>query len=349
MWRTGPRCRCGRLASTLTGAASTQPGPTAEPTRVLLTGASGFVGLNLISGLVSSGCRVTAVARNINDDYLAAAGAGGVVKAFRADIRDTAAVSQAIHDAVPDVLIHAAGVTPLGEQLELEEFEAAVSINVAGTASVLEAARDTGVPRLVYVSSATIYGWRRTLRPLRESDIARPSSTYGVTKYSAELLWKRHGELSRRDHRVVRISSPFGPWERPTDSRPLVSPLPRWCQAAVQGGRIEEPTNVARDFTYIDDTVDGVIAVALAPTTRRRTYNVSTGELYWYSDVLRYLKEAFPAFTYTVGPASTGDDARLPQRGPLSLDRISRDLGWVPKVSLRDGLAKYAKWLRQTS
>ena len=319
----------------------------ADPRRVALTGASGFLGLNLLAGLLNSDSSVTAISRHPEeaDELIRLVRSPLTATVERADINDTSALVAILEQARPDVLIHSAAVTPIREDVEREGFTEAVQTNILGSVSVLDAARRCGVRVVVYISSGTVYGNRTSLRPLLETDRAAPTGIYGITKHSAERLWLRHAELFERTARVVRVSVPYGPWERPSGSRRVTSPMPKWCRSALEGRDVSEPVDIARDFTYVEDTVTGILRIAFSPRTRHRIYNVSSGHLYWYSDVLAMLAALHPGFTYEVGPKLSRGSVAVPRRGPLSIARVAREFDWQPGVSLEQGLRKYLAWM----
>jgi UDP-glucose 4-epimerase len=321
----------------------------AEPRRVALTGASGFLGLNLLAGLLNSDSSVTAISRHPEEaeDLIRVVRRPLAATSERADVNDTNALVAILEQARPDVLIHSAAITPIREDLEREGFAETVQTNILGSVSVLEAARRCGVRIVVYVSSGTVYGNRTSLRPLLETDRTTPSGVYGITKQSAERLWLRHAELFERAARVVRVSVPYGPWERPSRSRGVTSPMPKWCRSALEGRGVREPVDIARDFTYVEDTVTGILRVAFSPRTRHHIYNVSSGNLYWYSDVLPILATLHPGFIYEVGPKLSRGSVAVPRRGPLSIARVATEFEWQPAFSLEQGLRKYLAWIEK--
>lgn len=317
-------------------------------TIALLTGGSGFIGLNIAQGLVKRGIRVISLSRtlpNALDASQIAASGSGDLDLLQADINDGAAVRSIMSRLQPELVIHAAAVTPLGPEDESANFQSTIGTNVGGTAAVLEAAAHSRARRFIYVSSSAVYGGRRSLRPLTEVAAVRPTRTYGITKYAGELLSLRYGSLHNISVTVVRIQSPYGPWEQERTSRPVASPVHNWCLAAIGGTSTSEPINLPRNWTFVRDAVDGLLAVALSERPQHRLYNVASSRLYWYSDVLSILKDLVPEFTYQIGPkrrASAADDIR----GPLAVERIRDEFSWSPSVTLKEGLQLTLEWMR---
>ena len=316
--------------------------------RVVLTGASGFLGSNLLLALIRAGCDVTAISRHPQQtERLIRMAHPGSARVYSADVRDAEAVRSIIAEAAAEVVIHCAAATPVGATAERAAFGESVDINIGGTVSVLEAVGASAASVIVYVSSGVVYGDRRSRRPLRETDRVDPNTVYAITKRSAELLCLRHADLHGRSARVLRVSAPFGPWELPTSSRPTASPIHRWCVSALEGRPVREETNGARDFTYVDDTSAATVMLALAPATRHTIYNIACGRLHRYSDVLASLASVVPGLDYEVGPELARGDAATPMRGPLSVSRLQREFRWRPKISIEEGLRHYLLWLAE--
>lgn len=270
--------------------------------------------------------------------------AAGSYRFEHADICDMEAVSAISRSFYPQTVIHAAAVTPLEEDDERHQYVEAMRINTMGTVSVLESARASSARLLVYVSSAAVYGRRRSRRQVTERDPARPQGVYDISKYAGERLALRYGELFELETRSVRIKTPYGPWERPRPSRPQPSLIYRWCEAALSGTPVTELHDLARDFTFVEDTARGILAVAMAERTKSRLYNISAGTSYRYSDALKAIAQVIPQFSFRIG--SNGESAAAPSSFPvLATERARRELDWYPLVSLEDGIRRYLEWL----
>jgi len=194
-----------------------------------------------------------------------------------------------------------------------------------------------------------VYGNGPAAIALREDAELRPSSTYGTSKLMAELVCRQHQSLweGQPEVRIVRISSPYGDWERIRESRPGTSEICTWAYQATQGSRLKALPDGARDFTYVGDAVDGILKVALAAETRHDTYNVASGRLVSFAEVKRAIISLRPA---AAGDAEAGhnDATREPprlSRGPLSVDRIRDEFGFQAATALPEGLRRYLDWI----
>jgi UDP-glucose 4-epimerase len=149
---------------------------------------------------------------------------------------------------------------------------------------------------------------------------------------------------------VARLASPFGPLERDTGSRPLLSPIAYWTTAAVKGESIEVPGDPAapRDAVYVGDVAGGVAAILLADRLSHDAYNVGWGRATSAEETVTALRRLFPRLSVAwrrdeVSPWLSAANA---PRGPLRNDRLRQDLGWAPQYDLDSGLAAYVHWLR---
>lgn len=325
---------------------------------VLITGGAGFIGRNLVIAFLRAGCRVVSVDIAVTDEDVRrtlAAEEEELCRAFpsqlrfeSADVTDEVGLDRVFTRNSPWLVVHAAALTALTDDDEQRRFVAIWDVNVAGTAKVLEASRRAGVRRLVLVSSGTVYGNGPASVALAEDAELRPSSTYGISKFMAEMVCRRHQVLwaGQPEVRIVRISSPYGDWERVRDSRPGTSEICTWADQAMQGTRLKRFPDGARDFTYVGDAVDGIVRVALAAKTRHDTYNVASGRLVTFSEVMREILNLKPP------PAGNGLERKGPTnelpriaRGPLSVDRIRDEFGFEAVTDLSQGLRRYFDWI----
>lgn len=315
---------------------------------ILVTGATGFVMANLVRHLASEGQDVVAADLVAPDEPMKRflTGLRGAVTFEPLDVTDRAAVRAFIDRIRPERTVHGAAITSVPPEAERGRFLATVDVNVTGTLNVLDALRETR-GRIVVVSSGSVYGPRPDGQPIVEDDDKRPQNVYPITKWAADALARRFAEVHGLDLAVVRLASPFGPFERDTGSRPLLSPIERWATAALRGQpiRVGGPRDFARDAVYAPDVVAGIAAVLLADRLRHDAYNVGWGRN-------TTSEETASALARVVRGARVEFDAAEPfpwgysARGPLSIDRLRGDLGWTPRHDLESGLRAYVDWLR---
>lgn len=316
----------------------------------LVTGAVGFVPSNVVRCLAQRGEPVVGVDIVPPDDLARAhvAGLPGEVTWRQVDLADAAAVRALVEATRPARVVHAAAMTSIRFDTERARFVRTVEVNVLGTLRLLEALRDVGTGRIVVVSSGSIYGPRADRRPVTEDDPPDPRGVYPLSKWAAEALARRFGEVEGLDLAVVRLAGPYGPMERDTGSRPLLSVLTTWAQAAVRGepAVVRGPLDQRRDAIHVEDIASGIAAVLLAERLPHRTYNVGLGEDVSYEAILATLGRLVLGFRFEQEPLGSATDAN-PVRGPLASDRLRGDLGWAPRYDLESGLAAYVSWLKQ--
>jgi nucleoside-diphosphate-sugar epimerase len=315
---------------------------------ILLAGATGFVIANLARHLSAAGHEVLAADLNPPDAPLREFVSAGAVAFRQVDVTDRDALRDLLLESRPTRVVHGAAITSIPPEVEQARFLRTVEVNVTGTLNVLEAAREARVGRVVVVSSGSIYGARPDLVPITEEDPARPVELYPVTKWAAEALARRFADVHDVDLGVTRLASPFGPFERDTGSRPLLSSIREWTVAALRGEslRVLGPAAPPRDSVYVADIASGIAAVLLAERLPHRVYNVGWGHATAADEVLEALRRLFPGLWVERRPEEPSPWGASPVRGPLSIERLRQDLGWAPRYDLQSGLAAYVEWAR---
>jgi UDP-glucose 4-epimerase len=261
-------------------------------------------------------------------------------------VADRAAVGRLVAELGPERAVHGAAITSIPPDVERARFTETVTVNVGGTVNVLEALREVGTGRIVVVSSGSVYGPRLDVAPIDEDSPKHPQGLYPITKWTAELLARRFGEIHGLDLAVVRLASPFGPFERDTGSRPLLSPIGAWATAAVRGVPVRAggPLRFMRDAVHAADVASGIAAVLLADRLPHDVYNVGWGRGTTTEETLATLARLVPGVKIEHDPGAPFPWSTAP-RGPLGVDRLRRDLGWAPRYDLASGLAAYLAWL----
>ena len=315
----------------------------------LVTGGTGFVGANIVKDLANNGHDVVSFDINGPDQLLQQfiGEAASKITFIQGDIVDSASIQLLGQGHQIDKIVHAAVYTVNRTALEIERSRDVIAINLEGTANLLELARTQKVRRFVYVSSGAAYG---TALPsdqtLNEETPPAPDNLYGITKFSSEMITRRYGELHGLSTVSVRLSTPYGPMERVTGHRAVMSVFYDWIGRAVRGTTIS-PQDLAggRDYIYISDIANGIRTVLDATSLPHNLYNITTGIWVTYQQILDAVVELSPETVFEVPPLRPADSVGEGySRGPLSGHRLFEDLGWTPKFELKEGLADYFKW-----
>ena len=335
---------------------------------VLVTGASGFIGINLLHVLTASGRAVVGLDdRPVPEPAVESLGRYGPVPVVEvADVRDADAMAEIVCRQRPEIVIHAAAVTAGGDR-ERRDARTVIEVNVGGTQSILDACAAAGVPRLLHVSSGAVYGPATFgTEPLDESMLVAPTfpppSYYGITKLAAEQVALRHGQLHDVGVVVARLSAVFGPWEYPSGVRDFMSPMLQMVTAARDGTPIRLPADRPRNWAYAPDAARVLVALADIADPGHRCYNVcpeTTSTATAFLDRLaRHHADLDHELVDDPRRATIGFDAdpRLP-RAPVSGRRLVDELEqrggdplWTDPADSFDAFVRWAEanpsWLR---
>ena len=322
--------------------------------KVLVTGGSGFVGLNVLEALLARGDTVVAVS---NDELPAHAQPAlgrlpGTLHTVRVDVADASAVHAVFARHRPDAVIHAAVITA-GEARELTGLDRVVDVNVKGTAHVLAAALAEKVRRTIYVSSGSAYGAALLeSEAVSEETPPQPDSLYSITKYAAERLCARFRETHGLEVVCARLGSVFGPWERDSGLRDTLSLPFQIFRYAAAGAEVVLPRREARrDWVYATDVAAGILALLDAPAPQHTLYNVSSGAR-WAALTVPWcetLRGILPDFRYrTAGETEQPSVSFLGERDRalMTIDRLVAETAYRPRHSDARVLAHYAAWLQ---
>jgi UDP-glucose 4-epimerase len=319
---------------------------------VLVTGAVGFVAVNIVRALLVRGHRVIAADHRPPDEparrFLAPLAAGLVW--LEADVRQPAPLLAAMQTHRVDAVVNAAAVTATTREWERDRAREVLDVNLLGTMAVLEAAHRAGIRRVIAVSSTSALGpGYRDGRPIPEAAPAIPGDLYGISKHGIELVAARLADLYGLEVATVRIAQPYGPMERPSPDRAALSPIAEWVEAAAAGRPLWTPSlEVAKDWTYVEDIAAGFVGLVEAGRLRHPLYNLGGGEQVTVGQVMDAIRRVWPGAAVTVtadGPANPNlDPTRL--RGPLEVVRLRDELGFRPRFDITRGIGRYGEWIR---
>jgi UDP-glucuronate 4-epimerase len=309
--------------------------------KILVTGAAGFIGSHLCQRLIAEGHSVVG-ADNFDPFYEPAVkrrNLASVSKSSRfvlkeGDIRDSAFIESAAGGS--EAIIHLAAKA--GVRPSIQDPTGYADVNVRGTAAVLEAARKNKISTVLFASSSSVYGNSPRI-PFSEDDpVNDPISPYAATKKAGEMLCRTYHHLYGIHIFCLRFFTVYGPRQRPDLAihkfARLIeedSPIPIYGDGSAE-----------RDFTYIDDIVDGTVS-ALHRCRGFAVYNLGESCPVRLDNLIAALEEA------------VGKRARRqflpPQPGDVSrtcadIRRAAQDLGYCPKTPLREGLRRFVEWMR---
>ena len=295
--------------------------------KLLITGAAGFLGSALANRLVREGHQVRGLDDLSTGDP---ARLSPEVDFIRADVCDHPKLWALLQDV--DCVYHLAAKVSVPESvLHPREYN---KVNVGGTVSVMEAMRDVGVQRVVLISSGAVYGDQQQ-QPLSENTPPDPRSPYAVSKLAAEHYVRTIGALWGIETVSLRVFNAYGPGQpMPTDHAPVV---PRFLRLAVRGGTmvIHGKGEQMRDFVYLDDVVEAMVAAATAPNVDRLVINVGSGEGVSITSLVQHIAECVGTSVDWMFLESQDPG---PSRMCADIRRARKLLGYRPRVALPEGL-----------
>jgi len=295
--------------------------------RTLVTGGAGFLGAALANRLVKEGHTVLALddltagdPRRLSSDVLLT----------RGDVRDVPKLWTLLQGV--DCVYHLAARVRVPESIHYPSDYNAV--NVGGTVSVMEAMRDTGVRRVVFASSGALYG-EQAHQPVDEGQLPNPNSPYGVSKVAAEYYLATLGTLYNIETVSLRVFNAYGPSQDLPPSYPPV--IPQLLKQAQTGGSLVIFGEGAqtRDFVFLDDVVDALVAAATAIDVNRAVINVGSGREISINDLAACVaRVSGKQISVLHNQGQEGGVSRLVADVGLAQNL----LGWAPSTELEEGL-----------
>jgi nucleoside-diphosphate-sugar epimerase len=305
----------------------------------LITGGGGFIGSHLVRELVRSGERIRVLDDSSTGSRNRIADVLTDVEWIPGDVRDTEAVQRACKGV--EVVLHHAAIASVPHSVR--EPELTHEVNATGTLNVLSGARAAGVRRVVFASSAAIYGDLAT-SPKVESLPARPVSPYGVQKLSAELYCRIYPSLYGVETVALRYFNIFGPGQDPATDNAAV--IPQFISAILSGG---SPTvygdgEQTRDFLFVRNVVEINLLAATVPAANGAVLNVGSGVATSLNQLLAELQRTTEQdINATYQPERIGDI----RESVADIGLLRATLGYTPTISFADGLARTVAAYRQ--
>lgn len=329
--------------------------------RVLVTGAAGFIGFHVAKRLLEQGCEVVGI-DNLNDYYDVALKQARLAQLkplanfdfIALDIAERGALERLFREQGVQRVVHLAAQA--GVRHSLENPHAYVDSNLVGFVNLLEACRQNAIEHLVYASSSSVYGANESMPFSTRDNVDHPLSLYAATKKANELFAHTYSHLYGLPTTGLRFFTVYGPWGRP-DMSPFL-----FARAILAG----EPLRVfnhgrhRRDFTYIDDIVEGVVrclaripqgnpawsGLAPDPASSRapwKLYNIGNSQPVELLRYIELMEQAFGRSTVKeLLPLQPGDV----EHTYADVDELMRDTGYAPDTPLEVGLQRFAQWYR---
>ncbi|UCD48594.1 MAG: GDP-mannose 4,6-dehydratase [Phycisphaerales bacterium] len=311
--------------------------------KVLVTGAAGFIGSHLCDRLLALGWEIAGVDNfddfydpQIKRDNIASCITQDNFRLLEADIRDKSAMDEAIAKDV-DVIVHLAaraGVRPSIEQPALY-----ADVNINGTVVLLEIARERNLRKFIFASSSSVYGNNKKVPFSEDDNVDYPISPYAATKKAGELICHTYHHLYGIGMTCLRFFTVYGPRQRPDLA---IHKFARLIEAG-QPIPIYGDGTMRRDFTYIDDIIDGVVA-AIDTCAGYEIYNLGESRPITVNDLIAEIERALgkkAAREYL--PPQPGDVDQT----YADVTKAQRDLGYQPSTQIAAGLPKFVTWLRR--
>jgi UDP-glucuronate 4-epimerase len=319
----------------------------------LVTGAAGFIGFHLCEALLREGSFVLGV-DNLNHYYnpqlkrdrLSRLRKHPKFLFARIDLSEREPVTKLFCDARFDVVFHFAAQA--GVRYSLDNPQAYIASNLIAFANILEGCRRKQPSHLVYASSSSVYGANKKVPFAVDDRVDQPVSLYAATKRSNELLAQTYSHLYGLRATGLRLFTVYGPWGRPDMA------VYKFTRAMLSGEPIDmfNHGRMRRDFTYVDDVVAGVIQAARKPPTGSngagiapcsQLYNIGNNQPVELREMISMLEEI-------LGVSAALRDVEM-QPGEVlethaDIEASTRDFGYRPRVTLREGLERFAAWYR---
>lgn len=322
-------------------------GATLKGKRVLVTGSDGFIGSHLVERLVADGAQVSAFCLYNSNGSLGwldespsfqQALKDGQAEVVLGDIRDPEHVMASVEGM--DVVLHLAALIAI--PFSYVAPRSYVETNVIGTLNVLEAVRRHGTPRLVNTSTSEVYGTPKEV-PITETHELRGQSPYSATKISADKMCESYALSFETPVTILRPFNTYGPRQSTRAVIPTVLSQMLVGAEEIRLGAVSPK----RDFTFATDTADGFVRAALTDVAPGEVIQLGTGRTDSIGEIVEICKQVTGSSARIVT-----DEERIRPAGSeveilLSEPRKAKELlGWEPTVSLEDGLAQVAEWLR---
>ncbi len=312
--------------------------------KILVTGAAGFIGHAFAKRACMDGHFVHGI-DNLNDYYDVALKDARLkdldaCERFtfqKLDLADRDGMAAMFSAFAPDVVVHLAAQA--GVRYSIEQPHKYADSNLTGFVNVLEGCRGAKVEHLIFASSSSVYGMNEKIPFSTDDNVDHPISLYAATKKANELMAHAYAHLYGFPCTGLRFFTVYGPWGRPDMA------VYKFTDQ-VQKGQVIDVYNhgdMRRDFTYIDDVVEGVMRLYVKGGEGYRLYNIGHNKPEKLMDLISYIEKALGKAALTnFMPMQAGDVYET----YADIDPLIRDTGYAPTTSLREGIERFVTWYR---
>ena len=308
--------------------------------RILVTGAAGFIGSNLVDALLKIQSKVIGIDNLFNGkrDNLASASKDPNFIFYKADIRDFSFLLEICKDI--DIIYHLAAFTSVPESIVMPH--SCNDINISGTFNLLECARIKDVSTVIFSSSGAVYGELKIL-PMKEDMPTNPISPYGVTKLTGEKYLFQYSKSYGLNTISLRYQNVYGPRQ---DMSPYSGVISKWlrnlqkCENLIIYGDGEQ----IRDFVYIKDVVDANFKAAITKNVTGEVFNIGSDTKITINDLANTMKElwGFKGIEIIYGEPRLGDI----KKGYADITKARLLLNYTPKYDIHSGIIDYINWIK---
>lgn len=318
---------------------------------VLITGGNGFVCMNIAEYFLERGINVVTVARHKMQEEAAKelSSKKGEFTQVLGDVLDRDFLFSMMKDYDITDVINGAAVTPSKES-EMENPRQVMDINCMGLMNTLDAARENGIRRFIYLGSVSGYGETCFTSHVLVEGVSQgnPRSLYELSKFTGERIVQRYRELFDMDAYVARIGDVFGNWERRTGVRSYMSLIYQTTAIARKGGRVVLPKPNRIDWVHGKEIAAEVWALMYTDILQYDIYPLCSGFIWPLTDWCDRLKEKFPDFQWEMASMPEQATIRVNQildNAPMQLNRLKEDTGYEPEYNLDRAFAECMQWI----
>ncbi len=313
--------------------------------KVLVTGGAGFIGSHLVDKLLREQVEVVTL-DNINSFYntnlkrkhIESHNQFSNYHFVEGDIRDDVALRKTFEHGPFDAVVHLAALA--GVRPSLQNPGEYIDVNVRGTQKLLDCARSSASTRFVFASSSSVYGNRTEEAFLETDKVDRPESPYASSKAAGELICHATHQCFNLEVMCLRFFTVFGPRQRPDLA------INKFCRLIEDGQPIEiyGDGSSRRDYTFIADTVSGIISAMQSPFSGFEVINLGRGTPVTLNELVDCIEKSLGKTAIKIHRANQKGDV---PNTHANIDKAARILGYAPSTSLGDGIDKFVRWYRE--